>query len=129
MKSVVIFLFFTVFALASEPPQVVKTVPQSGDTQVDPDLTEISVTFDKDMQTNDMWSWCMESRETFPKVDVGRIRFLEDQRTCVLPVKLEPGKTYVIWINTEQHDSFRDVDGQAAVPFRLFFRTKMEGSE
>jgi hypothetical protein len=48
-------LLLSVAALAQEisieklPPSVVKTVPQCGDTSVNPALSEISVTFSKDM--------------------------------------------------------------------------------
>lgn len=34
--------------VANMPPVVVSTVPQSGDTNIDPGLTEIRVTFSKD---------------------------------------------------------------------------------
>ena len=83
------------------PPSVVKTAPLAGDTEVDPSLREITTTFSKDMMTKEMWSWCSQSPETFPEIDKTGIRYQEDKRTCVLPVKLKPGKTYVIWINTE----------------------------
>jgi hypothetical protein len=43
------------------PPSVVKTMPQAGDTAVDPELKEISVTFSKEMQTKNMWAFCQIS--------------------------------------------------------------------
>ena len=107
----------------SMPPVVVKTLPQAGDTSVDPSLKEIRVTFSKEMITKDMWSWVMVSKETFPTI-VGEIRFLDDKRTCVAPVKLEPGKTYVIWFNTADNNAFRDKDNNSAVPYLLVFRTR-----
>lgn len=107
----------------SKPPVVVQTVPQSGDTSVDPALGEIRVTFSKDMMTKDMWSWVMESKETFPTI-TGKVRYLDDKRTCVAPVKLEPGKTYVIWINSRQYNSFRDVANRPAIPYLLVFQTR-----
>jgi hypothetical protein len=48
----------------------------------------------------------------------------KDQRTCVLPVKLEPGKTYAIWVNSEKFNNFKDVGGRSAVPYLLGFKTK-----
>jgi RNA polymerase sigma-70 factor (ECF subfamily) len=108
--------------VATTPPVVVKTVPQAGATEVDPDLKAIQVTFSKDM-TDDSWSWIQLSDETFPKVD-GKPKYEKDKRTCVLPVKLEPGKTYVIWLNSEKFDSFKDADGRASVPYLLMFETK-----
>jgi len=109
----------------SMPPVVVKTVPQSGDTEVDPGLTEMRATFSKDMMTDRMWSWVRISRESFPKT-TGNVHYLADKRTCVLPVKLEPGKTYVVWINSERFNSFRDAENHPAVPYLLVFETKKE---
>ena len=107
----------------SMPPVIVKTFPQSGDTQVDPSIKEISVTFSKDMMTKQMWSWVMISKETFPQI-TGKVRYLNDKKTCVAPVNLEPGKTYVIWFNSEKYSAFRDTDNNPAVPYLLVFQTR-----
>lgn len=109
--------------LRNQPPSVVKTVPEAGDTAVDPKLKEITVTFSKDMQTNRMWAVCQVSKETFPETP-GQIHYLADQRTCVVPVKLEPSKTYVLWFNRGQFNSFRDTDNNPSVPYLLVFETK-----
>jgi RNA polymerase sigma-70 factor (ECF subfamily) len=108
--------------LESVPPVVVKTVPAAGADDVDPKLTEIKVTFSKDMQDGS-WSWSTLSKESFPKVD-GKPKYLTDKRTCVLPVKLEPGQTYAIWVNSEKFGNFKDTDGRSAVPYLLVFKTK-----
>lgn len=105
------------------PAVVVRSVPQSGDTQVDTEkVKEIRVTFSKEMMDNS-WSWSQISDETFPKVD-GKIRYDKDGRTCILPVKLEAGKTYVIWLNSAKFGNFKDRDGRSAVPYLLVFETK-----
>ena len=107
----------------SMPPSVVKTVPQAGDTAVDPATKEIRVTFSKDMLTDRMWAVVQTSKTTFPTID-GKIHYLDDKRTCVVPVKLEPGKTYVLWFNQGRFNSFRDTDNNPAVPYLLVFQTK-----
>ena len=104
-------------------PVVVATVPTSGDMAVDSSLKEISVTFSEEMLTNRMWSWVMESKETFPQM-TGKPRYLDDKKTCVLPVKLEPGKSYAIWINSAKFNSFRNKKHQPAVPYLLKFKTR-----
>lgn len=110
-------------SVASMPPSVVKTVPQSGDMQVDASkVKEIRVTFSKDM-TDKSWSWSQISAETMPKA-AGDIRYETDKRTCVLPVTLEPGQTYVLWLNSEKFHGFQDADGRPAVPYLLVFETK-----
>ena len=124
--AVIIPMFLTGFAISADKqhaPVVVATVPTSGDMAVDPSLKEISVTFSEEMLTNRMWSWVMESKETFPKM-TAKPRYLDDKKTCVLPVKLEPGKSYIIWINSAKHNSFRNKKHQPAVPYLLKFKTK-----
>jgi RNA polymerase sigma-70 factor (ECF subfamily) len=110
------------FSVKELSPAVVETVPRAGDTKVDAaKVTEIRATFSKDM-TDQSWSWSQVSDETFPKV-AGKIHYEKDKRTCVLPVKLEPGKTYVLWLNSEKFDNFKDADGRPAVPYLLVFET------
>ena len=92
-------------ALDTARPVVVKSVPESGSSSVDPGLTEIRVTFSKEMQPG-VWSWGMTSKESYPGTSDSP-RYLEDKRTCVLPVKLEAGKTYAVWINTDKLPNFK----------------------
>ncbi|MBI3467314.1 MAG: Ig-like domain-containing protein [Planctomycetes bacterium] len=110
-------------ALESMPPVVVETVPEAGAGAVDPKLAEIRVTFSKDMQDGS-WSWSTLSKESFPRVD-GKPKYLSDKRTCVLPVKLEPGTTYAIWLNSAKFGNFKDADGRPAVPYLLVFKTAL----
>ena len=107
--------------VASAPPVVVKTVPEAGALDVDPKLTEIKVTFSKDMKDGN-WAFAQTSPNTFPKT-IGKPRYLEDQRTCVLTVQLEPGKGYLIWLNRPPYDSFMDQEGRKAVSYLLTFET------
>lgn len=109
-------------ASLADRPVVVSSVPVAGDQAVDPGLGEIRVTFDRPMLTDRMWSWCIESSDTWPVMDVDGVRYVDEQ-TCVAPVRLEPNKTYVIWVNNEEHDAFRDRRHRPVVPFRLSFRT------
>lgn len=113
-------------SLDNLPPSVVRTVPLCGDAAVDPNLSEISVTFSKDMKvTGHCWSWCSVQGSSFPVLS-GDTEYLEDNRTCVLHVELEPEKTYAIWINVDQFQSFQDTGGHPAVPYLLVFRTEPE---
>lgn len=110
------------WTVASAPPVVVRTVPEAGDNAVDPALKSIRVTFSKPMRDGS-WSFVKGSETTFPKV-AGEIRYEPDGRTCVLPVALESGRTYVLWLNSERFANFKDRDGRAAVPYLLVFSTK-----
>jgi RNA polymerase sigma factor (sigma-70 family) len=103
-------------------PVVVKTVPEAGTGGLVAKLGEIKVTFSKDM-LDGSWSWATFGEENFPKVN-GKPKYLDDKRTAVLPVKLEPGKTYALWINSENYGNFKDAGGRSAVPYLLVFKTK-----
>jgi RNA polymerase sigma-70 factor (ECF subfamily) len=110
-------------SVKSMPPSVVKTVPLAGATDVDPSLKELSFTFSKDMMDGS-WSACQISDATFPAPGDGKMHYLPDKRTCVMPVKLEPGKTYVIWLNRGQFMNFRDTQRNSSVPYLLVFQTR-----
>ncbi len=105
------------------PPSVVKTVPESGDKNVDAAATtQIKVTFSKEM-TDGSWSWSQMSKDSFPLM-VGNPKYLDDKKTCVINVKLDPKKTYVIWINSQKFMGFKDADGKPAIPYLLVFQTR-----
>src|ERR1700733_8907448 len=80
--------------LTSAPPVVVKAIPESGLDNVDPATTEIKVTYSKDMQDHS-WSWSTAGTDNFPEM-AGKPHYETDNRTCVMPVHLKPGKTYAI---------------------------------
>ena len=104
------------------PPVVVETAPRAGADGVDPTVTEIRVTFSKDMMTEEMWSVVKVSDDTFPEI-TGKVRY-EDTRTFVIPVVLEPGTNYAIWFNYKQNDAFRDAGGNVSIPYFLVFKTR-----
>jgi hypothetical protein len=135
MKRAVILMVLVLFAsplawsaaqdkisVRTMPPVVVKTVPQSGDTQVDPATKEIRVTFSKKMMDKS-WSWSTASEDTNPEA-TGKPKYLADKKTCVLPVKLQPKKTYAFWLNSENFGNFKDTQGRSAVPYLLIFETR-----
>ena len=112
--------------MGSMPPVVVETFPKAGAMAVDPSIKEIRVTFSKEMLTKQQWSWVMVSQASFPPVDTEKIHFLGNKRTCVAPLgkRLEPGKTYAIWLNKGRWNYFKDKRGQSSVPYLLVFQTR-----
>ena len=108
--------------LANVPPVVVETVPKAGADDVDPALEEVRVTFSKAMMPGG-WSWATHTKESFPET-TGDAKYLDDERTCVLPVRLAPGTTYAIWINSAKFGNFQDADGRPALPYLLVFKTR-----
>lgn len=111
-------------SVRSLPAVVVKTEPQAGLRNVDPNITEIRVTYSKRM-LDKSWSWGQISDDTFPET-TGKPHYLKDGKTCVLPVKLQPGRTYVLQLNslTGAFANFKDRQMQPAVAYLLVFETK-----
>jgi Bacterial Ig-like domain len=107
--------------LTNAPPVVVKTIPESGQDNVDPATTEIKVTYSKDMQDHS-WSWSTAGTDNFPEM-TGKPHYEKDNRTCVITVHLKPGKSYAIWLNSENFGTFKDTGGRSAVPYLLVFKT------
>jgi len=105
-------------------PVVVKTVPEAGSKDVAPGEMEIKITFSKEM-TDQSWSWSTAWKDFTPE-SIGKPHYEADHKTCVLKVKLEPGKTYGWWINSQKFHGFQDTQHHPAIPYLLTFRTKVE---
>ena len=107
---------------AIQPPVVVETFPASGARDVEPGETEIRVRFSKEM-TEGSWSWSTAWENSTPEF-IGQPYYEADARTCVVKVKLEPGRTYAFWLNSENFKNFKDSAGRPAIPYLLIFQTK-----
>lgn len=127
-KAFLVFaLIFIIIGIAyaqgdSKHPRVVSTFPENGSQDVDPSINEISVTFNEEMMDGN-WSWVYENESTFPQM-IGQAYYKDNNTTNVLPVKLEPNKEYVIWINSANYKNFKNKKGISAFPFRFTFKTK-----
>jgi|CXWL01.1.fsa_nt_gi hypothetical protein len=111
----------TVSAHGAAPPHVVTLQPPNGATAVDPATTVLRATFDRPMAAG--WSWVREATGEFPAT-TGDAYFETNEQTAALPVRLAPGTTYVIWLNSREHTDFRDQAGTAAEPVRWVFTTR-----
>ena len=124
---VVLFLFAPLTEGADQSdasPKVIATNPKNGAADVDSSLSKITVTFSKPM-LDKSWSWSYENKDSFPQI-AGQPSYTDNGTTCVLPVKLEPGKRYVIWINTARSKNFKDKSGNAVEPYKLVFTTRQK---
>jgi hypothetical protein len=104
------------------PPVILRTFPVAGARDVEPGDVEVRATFNKAM-TDGSWSWSEAWAGSTPST-IGQPRFEDDHRTCVFTVKLEPGRTYAWWLNSDQFRNFKDKSGRASVPYLLMFQTK-----
>ena len=99
-------------------PQIVKTVPAAGETGVDVGLTEIRVSFDRDMGKGMSWTG---GPPLFPPVDKSRKAEWVDDRTCVLPVTLKRGEYYRLGINSKSYQNFKSEEGVPAASSVISF--------
>lgn len=107
-------------------PRIVKTAPRQGATGVDAALNEITVSFDREMGPGMSWTG---GPPLFPPIDKSREPRWTDARTCVLPVKLEPGSYYRVGVNSSSFGNFRSQQGVAANAAAIYFTTKGAGKE
>lgn len=101
-------------------PKVVSTFPPHG-AVIPAGIDRIAVTYDRPM-LDGSWSFNTGGEHRFPEV-AGSPVISNDRRTFVLPVKLRPNTTYVVWMNSASYSNFKDEQGRPAEPYRLSFST------
>ncbi len=113
----------TLFYQHTHIPTVAKTIPENGEAYLDPKkFKQLSITFDRDMDTSSAdWG---EGGEFAPET-TGEIKWTS-KRNCLLPVKLEPGKTYLIEINSSEGSGFCSEEGLQLPPMDFVFETVPE---
>ena len=109
---------------AAIPPKIIRTVPETGALNVDPNITELIAEFDRDMSPGG-YSWVQRSAEEYPETT--GMPFWRTSRICVLPVKLEPGRKYWLGLNLAPFQSFKSKDGATAEEYILRFNTADDG--
>lgn len=101
-------------------PGVQSIVPANGAKDVDPELSEIKVTFSKPMRDKS-WAVCQRNPALYPKVaGVGY------DKTCTvltIKVKLEPEHDYLILLNAGRFNSFISADGHRLPEYVYRFHT------
>jgi hypothetical protein len=110
-------------SVATMPPVVVKTIPEAGSMTVDPSITEIRVTFSREMRDRS-WSFVKASPDEYFPGAGDPPHYLEDHRTIVFPVKLQPNHSYLVWVNDPKFNNFMDTEKHRSVPYLLVFKTK-----
>jgi RNA polymerase sigma-70 factor (ECF subfamily) len=101
-------------------PHIIATSPKVGTKDVDPKLKEITVTFDRDMTRGMSWTG---GGPDYPDSPDGARAHWRDSRTCVLPVKLQPGHHYRVGINSMSYHNFCGVNGLPAAISAITFTT------
>lgn len=111
-----------VAAARAKAPLVAGLTPENGARDVDPGLKELVVTFDREMSPGS-YAWT-GGGPSFPELPEGSKPYWKDAKTCALPVKLQPGKTYTFGINGGRFTGFRAKDGTPAEAVVVTFRTR-----
>jgi RNA polymerase sigma-70 factor (ECF subfamily) len=106
----------------ASPPKVLHASPDRADTGIDPAVTHLTVVFDQDMDVHGQ-SIC-GSGPTYPGAGTPT---WTDARTLVLPIKLEPGRTYALSINCPAAVNSRSVHGEPAEVYPITFATRAAG--
>jgi hypothetical protein len=105
-------------------PKIVKSNPEIGESEVDPRLSIIRVTFNMPMGEGFSWTG---GGPSFPTIPVGeKPRWSRDGKSCTLPVKLEPGHKYEFGLNSVSHKNFSSKWGVPLEPVEFKFTTAAE---
>ena len=102
-------------------PKIVTISPKNGDKAVDSDTAELRITFDIPM--GEGFSFAARGDSGTPAVPDTQPYWTEDGRTCVRPIKLEPGKKYEHLINVPPFVGFVSVYGVPAARLNYSFTT------
>ncbi len=124
MRASSLFLLGLVVCAGSVSAQVtvLRTYPADGAKDVDPKLTYIRVRFSAAVDPSG-YSF-VNSPHGEPIHANGKPEFQDGNKLVILPVKLEPGTTYSVSINSDRYTNFRSADdGTPVTPYLLTFAT------
>ncbi|MBI5850670.1 MAG: Ig-like domain-containing protein, partial [Planctomycetes bacterium] len=118
--AVLLALLAVPLAAQGDAPKVLRLEPEHGARDVDPARKELTIAFDRDMDTAHGWSLC-GGGQSFPTCTAFAWR---DARTLVVTVGLRPGQRYEIELNcATSSQSFRDTAGRVLAPAPWSFTT------
>ena len=99
-------------------PKIVSVIPADGAKDVDPNLGEIAVCFDRPMNMG--WSLTGDGWPTL----VGTPEFDSAMTNLTIRVALKPETEYTLGFNSRSHKKFASSEGVPLVPCVCTFRTK-----
>lgn len=105
-------------------PKVVSVSIANDAKDVDPNLTEIVVRFDRPMRKSlpTLGYDLRGPRERFP--EIGKFEFDEQGTSFRISVKLQPAHEYEITLNRQSGGAFASTDGILLAPYKIQFRTR-----
>lgn len=101
------------------PPSIVSMSPENGAIGVAPNMTELTVAFDKPMGGGFSW---VTLDERFPET-TDKPQWNDDHTVCTLPVSLKPDASYHLSLNSGRHINFQSAFGVPLEPVEWSFST------
>jgi hypothetical protein len=102
-------------------PQVVRTIPENGDMNVKPGMVKVRIQFNQDMSKG---MSITGGGENFPDI-VGDPKWVS-KRVIAFTAKLKPNHEYEFGINSRDYKNFKNVRGEPAEVYRVYFKTTAE---
>ena len=90
-------------------PSIVRMSPPNSATDVDPSMTVLEIKFNMPMGGGFSWT-TRGQKDKFPE-GTGKPSWSSDKKTCMMPVKLYPNRSYVIGVNSRSAQNFRSASG------------------
>ena len=106
--------------MKTEGPQIIDISPKNGSEDVDPNVSEIRIKFDRKMRNG--CSVIKKDSENFPEI-IGSVRFEENSTIFVIPVKLKTDCNYSFGLNHFKNSNFMDESGRPLYPTIYKFST------
>jgi hypothetical protein len=110
-------------ARAAQAPHVVRSTPDSGADDVDPQLALLTVAFDRPMQ-DQSWS-VVGGGPHFPEL-AGKPSYDKERKVFSVAVRLKPDWSYEFWLNRGEYMAFRSAEGVPLAPVHVTFRTRAQ---
>jgi len=102
-------------------PKLVSIVPANGARDVDPALTTMTLTFDREMKDK---SWSIAGNPADQPKVTGTLAYDAARKVLNVPIQLEAAKSYHFWLNTAQFQGFKAADGTPLAPVEVRFSTR-----
>ena len=104
-------------------PKIVKMFPENGAKNVDPNISQVYLTFDLPMGDGRAWASNNADGTALEHDPDQPVFWTADQLTCVAPVKLQPNKKYVVYLNIRPFIGFASIASVPSAGLTYLFET------
>jgi len=107
----------------SPAPRIIKMFPENGAKNVDPNISQVYLTFDIPMGGGRAWASNNADGTALDHDPDQTVFWTADRLTCVAPVKLQPNKKYVVYLNIRPFIGFASLAGVPSAGLTYSFET------